>query len=97
MSKKIKLNKKQKMFLFENYYITSKMLDSLLYKGWENYWTDYFNWELDIEPDNYGWYAIEIIEKKSEIKLNGVLVEKTKFNFDLNFQDNDLETLLNLK
>lgn len=37
----MKLNDKQKQFLFDNYYVDAKVLDSLVYKGWENYWREH--------------------------------------------------------
>ena len=39
----MKLNNKQKQFLFDNYYVTSKVLDALVYKGWQDYFIKNFN------------------------------------------------------
>ena len=38
-----KLNKKQKQFLFDNYYVTAKVLDACVEEGWQNYFIKWFN------------------------------------------------------
>ncbi len=40
------LTDKQKQFLFDEYYIDSKGLDAAVYKGWQNYFIDNFDWKL---------------------------------------------------
>jgi hypothetical protein len=47
---KIILNKKQKQFLFNNAYVTSKTFDAAVYPNWENYFINNFIWQLSVEP-----------------------------------------------
>ena len=81
------LNKRQKEFLFKNGYVTAKTLDAAVYKGWEDYFINRFAWVLDKNLNRY--------------HFNELVLRNTSDGFvykiSLNFQDDDLETLLNLK
>lgn len=83
----MKLNKKQKQFLFDNYYVTSKVLDALTYKGWEDYFIKNFDWTLE-GKDQYGFEKLYLKDKE-----NGDI----SYRIGLNFQGDDKLTLLNLK
>jgi len=91
----MKLNKKQKQFLFENCYITSKVLDACVEKGWQDYFIKCFDWELD-GKDQYGFDKLYLIDNGKSI-----LGKDTKgdicYRIGLNFQDNDYNILLSLK
>ena len=81
-----KLNKKQKQFLFDNYYVTTKVLDACVEEGWQNYFIKWFNWELSLNEDMYGFNRLYLKDKD-----NGDI----EYTIGLNFQNNDLQTLLN--
>lgn len=83
----MKLNNKQKQFLFDNYYVTAKVLDALTYKGWENYFIKSFDWEL-VGKDIYGFERLYLKDKKSK---------DIEYTVGLNFQDNDYQKLLKIK
>jgi hypothetical protein len=83
----MKLNNKQKQFLFENNYITAKVLDALTYKGWENYFIKNFDFEL-AGQDRYGLERLYLKDKKSE---------DIEYTVGLIFQDDDYEKLLGIK
>ena len=80
----MKLNKSQKQFLFENNYLTSKVLDSLTYKGWENYFIKNFDFEL-AGKDRYGLERLYLKDKKTK---------DIEYTVGLIFQDNDYFRLL---
>lgn len=42
----IKLNNAQKQFLFDNCYVTAKVLDACTENGWQKYFMKNFVWEL---------------------------------------------------
>ena len=81
-----KLNKKQKQFLFDNYYVTAKVLDACVEEGWQNYFIKWFTWELSLNEDMYGFNRLYLRDKD-----NGDI----EYTIGLNFQNNDLQTLLN--
>ena len=84
----MQLNDNQKKFLFENYYVTSKTLDSLTYEGWENYWIKNFDFELDTNLNRWNMRTLKIFDKESL---------KIFIETDLNFQENDFEVLLEIE
>ncbi len=81
------LNKRQKEFLFKNGYVTAKTLDAAVYKGWEDYFINRFTWVLDKNLNKYHFNEL-VLRNASD----GFV-----YKISLNFQDDDLETLLNLK
>ena len=81
-----KLNKNQKQYLFDNYYVTAKVLDACVEKGWQNYFIKNFNWELNLELDQFGFNKLYLVDKESG---------DYEYIIGLNFQENDLQTLLN--
>ena len=83
----MKLNKKQKQFLFDNYYVTSKVLDSLVYKGWEDYFIKKFDWTLE-GKDRYGLDLLYLKDKTSK---------DICYTIGLIFQNNDYKKLLEMK
>ena len=83
----MKLNKNQKKFLFDNYYLDSKMLDSLVYKGWENFWIDGFKFELDTNLNRWNMRTLSLVDKDLNYEV---------MSFDLNFQENDFDELLKI-
>ena len=84
---KLILNNKQKQFLFDNYYVDAKVLDSLVYKGWENYWINNYEFELDTTLNKWNMRTLTLVDKDNMCR---------DIEFDLNFQDNDFETLLKI-
>lgn len=82
----IKLNKKQKQFLFDNYYVDAKVLDALIYKGWQNYYIDNFTWILSENLNMWNMRTLTIFNSDNEIYEQ----------FDLNFQGNDFIELKRL-
>ena len=88
---KITLNKNQKVFLFENYYITAKSLDACVERGWQDYFMDYFQWELDLDFDKYGFRTLKLKHIENETYLDFDYV------IGLNFHGNDLKQLQSIK
>lgn len=84
---KLTLNNKQKQFLFDEYYLTSKVLDSLVYKGWEQYFIKNFHWKLDTNLNRWNMRELVLISKETGEEY---------YNISLNFQGNDLNTLLKI-
>ena len=84
----MKLNDNQKRYLFDKYYIDAEVLDSLVYKGWEDYWIDHYYFDL---ADEYKYRPsfrnLQLIDKDTD---------KIATEFYLNFQGNDYETLLKI-
>ena len=85
MTSMIKLNKKQKRFLFENYYVTAKVLDSLETKGWQDFFINHYQWELN-GRDQYGFERLYLKDE------DGI-----SYTIGLNFQDDDYDKLLSIK
>jgi hypothetical protein len=89
----MKLNKKQKQFLFDNYYVTAKTLDALVMKGWQEHYMKHYEWKL-AGKDRYGFETLYLID-------NGKLMPRYKgdicFTIGLLFQGNDYNNLLSLK
>ena len=83
----MKLNKSQKQFLFDNYYVTAETLDAYVEPGWKDYFVKYFDWSLE-GKDQYGFEKLYLIDKKSK---------DIEYRLGLNFQGSDFETLKSLK
>jgi len=83
----LKLNKLQKQFLFENCYVTAKVLDAAESKGWQDYFISSFDWQLEDTPNQYGFYMLHLVAANGEYW----------YNIGLNFQGKDKLTMLNLK
>jgi hypothetical protein len=83
----MKLNDKQKHFLVDWGCVTPKTLDSLTHKGWENYFIENFDWELDLHLNNWGMNDLLLTSKESDIT----------YDVMLNFQGGDLSDMLNLR
>ena len=86
----MKLNTNQKKFLFDRCYVDAKVLDSAIYAGWEDYWINNYDFELDTNLNRWNMRTLRLIDKDTVIKCQDLVV-------DLNFQDNDFETLLTIK
>lgn len=84
----MKLNTKQKQFLFDEYYVDARVLDALTYKGWQDYFIKDFTWDLDTESNWYGFNELVLVNKKDS---------DISYRVDLNFQGNDLDILLGLE
>ena len=82
-----KLNKKQKQFLFEKHYVNAKVLDACIEEGWQNYFIKNFNWQLNLELDHFGFNKLYLADKDSG---------DYEYIIGLNFQENDLQTLLTM-
>jgi len=83
----MKLNGKQKKFLFENGYVTAKVLDSSAdYENWQNYFINEFTWNLTLELNEYRFRTLHLFDKDNDID----------YVINLNFQKNDLQTLLKM-
>lgn len=85
----IKLNDNQKKFLIENEYVTTKSVDAVSHNKLYTYFIKEFDWIL--ETANYYFNMNDLVLKSKDKKLgiNYVIL--------LNFQDNDYDTLLNIK
>ena len=83
----IKLNDRQKRFLFDNDYVTAKVLDAEVYRGWENYFIDNFKWELETMENKYYMYPLYIKDKTGDYVYRVLL----------NFQNEDMALLMALK
>ena len=81
------LNDKQKEFLFEEYYIDSKVLDAYTYKGWQNFFIKNFIWKLDTDLNRWRMRDLVLISRETG---------EEDYSTMLNFQGQDLNTLLNL-
>ena len=90
----MKLNKRQKLFLFENCYVTAKVLDACIEKGWQDFYIKYYDWKLD-GKDQWGFDKLYLIDNGKS-----ALGEATKGALDhqigLNFQGRDYNKLLKL-
>ena len=84
----MQLNDNQKKFLFKNHYVTARSLDSLTYDGWENYWIKNFNINLDSYLNNWNMRTLKITDKENP---------KYFIQVELNFQENDFDTLLEIE
>ena len=82
-----KLNKKQKQFLFAHYYVTAKVLDACVEEGWQDYFIKFFDWQLNLELDHFGFNKLYLVDKDTK---------DYSYIIGLNFQENDLQTLLNM-
>jgi len=83
----MKLNNKQKQFLFDKHYITAKVLDALVEDGWQNYFIKSFDWEL-AGKDIYGFERLYLKDKKSK---------DIEYIAGLLFQGDDYNKLLEIK
>ena len=83
----MKLNDKQKHFLVDWGYVTPKTLDSLTYKGWENYFIKNFDWKLDLHLNNWGMNDLVLTDRKDGIT----------YEVMLNFQGGDLSDMLHIR
>ena len=83
----MKLNDNQKRFLFDTYYIDARVLDSLTYKGWEDYWINNFDFELEVNKNRFNMRTLRLIDKDTK---------EVSTEFNLNIQGNDFETLLKI-
>ena len=91
----MKLNKAQKEFLFENYYVTAKVLDACEEKGWKDFFIKYYDWSLE-GKDQYGFEKLYLTDNGKSIfgaKTKGDIC----YRIGLNFQGNDYKTLKTLK
>lgn len=61
----MKLNDKQKQFLFDRYYVTSKTLDALVEEGWQNYFIKNFDWGLSLSKNRWKAYDLELVSKET--------------------------------
>jgi hypothetical protein len=83
----MKLNDNQKRFLFNTYYIDARVLDSLTYKGWEDYWINNFDFELEVNKNRFNMRTLRLIDKDTK---------EVSTEFNINLQGNDFETLLKI-
>lgn len=90
--KKITLNATQKRFLFKQHYVTAKVLDAAVEEGWQDFYINCFDWELDLEYNNYGFRDLKLVEKDPLLPGDPII-----HTIGLNFHDDDLDTLLKLK
>ena len=89
----MKLTNKQKQFLFDNGYVTAKVLDAAVEPGWKDYFIKSFDWEL-AGKDWSGIEKLYLIDKgKWNIREKGNIV----YTIGLIFQDNDYNTLQNIR
>lgn len=84
---KIILNEKQKQFLFNKAYVTSKTFDAAVYHNWESHFINKFIWQLSAEPylGQFRRLVLKHTETLEESYVTGVNIIRT-----------DLATLLTL-
>lgn len=83
----MKLNDKQKQFLFFKDYLTAKVLDACEEQGWKNYFIQYFEWELVESSWGGSWYRVVLIDKKTK---------EIYYDVSVNFQGKDFQKLMKL-
>ena len=83
---KIELNNKQKQFLFDKGYVTSKTLDACVEEGWQDYFKEEYEWVLETQRSTWGFRTLRLYDKGYQ----GDYV----YEIDLNFQGDDLLELL---
>ena len=54
----LQLNNLQKQWLFDRHYVTAKVLDACVEPGWQDYFINYFNWNIFDEDNDNGWYHL---------------------------------------
>ena len=87
----MKLNKKQKQFMFSHYYADARVLDAALEPGWQNYFIKCFDWKLvDISERWSG-------QKYGQLKLVDKEDKRVAYDYMVIFQNNDYEELLKLR
>ena len=84
---KINLNDNQKQFLFDEYYVTSKVLDAYTYSGWQNFYIKNFIWKLDTNYNRWNMRTLVLVNKGTG---------EEDFNINLNFQGHDFAVLMKL-
>lgn len=84
----MELNKAQKQWLFDNCYITAKVLDACVEPGWKNYFIKWYKWYLG-GNDDYGFTSLKLVDKDDNKTIS--------YEIGLNFQNNDYEKLLAIK
>lgn len=84
----MKLNKSQKQFLFENYYVDAQVLDACVEPGWMNYFIRCFDWKLEDVQERWSG------QKYGQLKLVDKDDKRVAYDFMLIFQGNDYFRLL---
>lgn len=90
----MKLNKKQKQFLFDNCYVTAKVLDACVEKGWQDFFIKCFDWSLE-GIDQYGFEKLYLIDNGKSV-LGDLNKGDICYRVGLNFQDDDYNKLMSL-
>ena len=86
----MKLNKKQKQFLFDNYYATARVLDACVEPGWQNYFIKHFDWKLEDVQERWSG------QKYGQLKLVDKEDKRVVYDYMVIFQGNDYFRLLKL-
>ena len=85
----IKLNDNQKKFLIDNEYVTTKSVDAVSHSKLYTYFIKEFDWVLETTNYYFNMNDLVLKDKDEKFGINYVIL--------LNFQDNDYNTLLNIK
>jgi len=85
----IKLNDNQKKFLIDNEYVTTKSVDAISHNSLYTYFINEFDWILETTNYYFNMNDLVLKSKDKKLEINYVIL--------LNFQDNDYNTLLNIK
>ena len=85
----IKLNDNQKKFLIDNEYVTTKSVDAVSHSKLYTYFIKEFDWILETTNYYFNMNDLVLKDKDEKFGINSVIL--------LNFQDNDYNTLLNIK
>ena len=85
----IKLNDNQKKFLIDNEYVTTKSVDVVSHSKLYTYFIKEFDWVLETTNYYFNMNDLVLKDKDEKFGINYVIL--------LNFQDNDYDTLLNIK
>lgn len=86
----MKLNKSQKLFLFDNCYVDAQVLDAAVEPGWMNYFIRCFDWKLVDVGERWSG------QKYGTLKLIDKDDSDFTYNISLYFQGNDYLRLLKL-
>ena len=79
------LTKKHKWFLFDNNYVTAKVLDAAYLGAWQDYFINNFRWELSEHKDAYGFYRLYLRDKKTD---------DIEYTIGINWQGDDFHKML---
>ncbi len=88
----MKLNDKQKQFLFDKGYITAVVLDAAVEDGWMEHYITRYEWDLGHTPNQYGGYELNFYE----VDLADKGIFQSIEEFEIFLTDEDIDQLIML-